>query len=73
MKLTGNTILITGGSTGIGLALAERFIKAGNTVIICGRRDHALQEAKEQFPHLIVFVKHLLSHSDHGKSEPLSA
>lgn len=39
MKLSENTILITGGSTRIGLAFAERFLKAGNKVIICGRRD----------------------------------
>ena len=64
MKLTGNTILITGGSTGIGLAFAERFIKAGNTVIICGRREHALKEAKEQFPRLITRVCDVGNESD---------
>ncbi|QAY67569.1 SDR family oxidoreductase [Paenibacillus protaetiae] len=53
MKLSGNTILITGGSTGIGLAFAERFIKAGNTVIATGRREQALQQAKEKHPALI--------------------
>ncbi|WP_079912815.1 SDR family oxidoreductase [Paenibacillus sp. 32352] len=56
MKLSGNTILITGGSTGIGLAFAERFIKAGNRVIVCGRREQVLQKAKEQFPSLITRV-----------------
>ncbi|RRJ62802.1 SDR family NAD(P)-dependent oxidoreductase [Paenibacillus oralis] len=56
MKLSGNTILITGGSTGIGLAFAERFIKAGNTVIVCGRREDALENAKEKFPSLITHV-----------------
>ncbi|MBA2939515.1 SDR family NAD(P)-dependent oxidoreductase [Paenibacillus sp. CGMCC 1.16610] len=45
MKLSGNTILITGGGSGIGLAFAERFIKAGNTVIVCGRRESVLQDA----------------------------
>ncbi|WP_168120841.1 SDR family NAD(P)-dependent oxidoreductase [Paenibacillus sp. HB172176] len=53
MKLTGNTILITGGSAGIGLAFAERFIKGGNTVIVCGRREQMLQQAKEKLPELI--------------------
>ena len=43
MKLTNNKILITGGATGIGLGLAERFIKENNTVIICGRRESALK------------------------------
>ncbi|MGG6310531.1 SDR family oxidoreductase [Paenibacillus macerans] len=56
MKLSGNTILITGGSTGIGLAFAERFRKAGNTVIVCGRRENALQDAKEKVPGLITHV-----------------
>ena len=42
MTLSGNKILITGGASGIGLALAERFVKEDNTVIICGRRESAL-------------------------------
>jgi uncharacterized oxidoreductase len=37
MTLTGNTILITGGASGIGLGLTERFLK-GNKVIICSRK-----------------------------------
>lgn len=53
MKLTNQKLLITGGSTGIGLALAERFMAEGNTVIICGRRESALKEAKEKLPALI--------------------
>ncbi|AZN38794.1 SDR family oxidoreductase [Paenibacillus albus] len=59
MKLTGNTILITGGSTGIGLSFAERFIQAGNTVIVTGRREHVLESAKEKFPGLITRVSDL--------------
>ncbi len=53
MKLSGNKILITGGGTGIGLGLAERFIQEKNTVIICGRRESALKEAVVKFPSLI--------------------
>ena len=45
MKTTGNTILITGGGTGIGEALAHRFHDLGNTVIIAGRRLETLQKA----------------------------
>ncbi len=54
MKLTGNKILITGGATGIGLGLTERFITGGNTVIVCGRRMEALQAARAKFPPLII-------------------
>ncbi|MBS1920396.1 MAG: SDR family NAD(P)-dependent oxidoreductase [Bacteroidetes bacterium] len=53
MKLSKNKILITGGASGIGFALAERFIKEDNTVIICGRRESVLKEAKEKLPSLI--------------------
>lgn len=50
MKTVGNTVLITGGATGIGLALTELFLKKGNEVVICGRREQALREAKAKFP-----------------------
>src|ERR1700744_692421 len=56
MNLSNNKILITGGATGIGLGLTERFIKEGNTVIICGRRESALKEAAEKFPSVITRV-----------------
>jgi uncharacterized oxidoreductase len=54
MKTTDNTILITGGATGIGFALAEAFLKAGNKVLICGRRQAKLEEAKTRLPKLKV-------------------
>ena len=53
MKLSNNKILITGGASGIGLALTERFIKENNTVIICGRRKSVLKEVSDKFPSVI--------------------
>lgn len=52
MKMSGNTILITGGGSGIGYGLAESFSRLGNEVIICGRREEKLKEAQENCPGL---------------------
>jgi len=43
MKITGNTVLITGGTSGIGLSFAEKLLKLGNQIIICGRREVILR------------------------------
>lgn len=56
MDLKGNKILITGGASGIGFAFAERFLQAGNEVIVCGRRESKLQEARDKHPELITRV-----------------
>lgn len=56
MNLANNKILITGGATGIGLGLTERFIQENNTVIICGRREAVLNEVKAKFPTVITKV-----------------
>jgi len=56
MILTDNTILITGGASGIGLALAEALLKEGNRVIVCGRNAARLQEAGQKLPGLITVV-----------------
>lgn len=52
MKLTGRTILITGGSAGIGLAFALKFAELGNEVIVTGRRQKVLDEVKAKHPNL---------------------
>ena len=56
MELSNNKILITGGATGIGLGLTQRFIEEKNVVIICGRRESALEEVKAKFPTVIIKV-----------------
>ena len=50
MKLTGRTILITGGSAGIGLAFALKFLELGNEVIVTGRRQAVLDTVKSRHP-----------------------
>ena len=48
MNLTGNTILITGGSSGIGFEMARQFLNRDNKVIITGRDEKKLRDAKQQ-------------------------
>ncbi len=55
MNLSHNTILITGGASGIGFALAERFVKEKNTIIICGRRKDALDQAAKKLHGIITY------------------
>jgi uncharacterized oxidoreductase len=64
MKITGNTILITGGATGIGFALAKAFLEAGNEIIICGRREHKLLEAQNELPEVHIRVCDVAKESD---------
>lgn len=59
MNLGSSTVLVTGGASGIGLALAERFLAAGSRVILCGRREVQLLAAREKHPELGIRVADL--------------
>jgi uncharacterized oxidoreductase len=54
MKLSGNTIVITGGTSGIGGELVERLLERDNKVITCGRRIDRLDQMKSRHPDLSV-------------------
>jgi uncharacterized oxidoreductase len=64
MQLSNHKILITGGASGIGLGLTERFILENNTVIICGRRGDVLKEVADKYPSVITRVCDLSKEAD---------
>src|SRR5713101_9923401 len=55
MKLRNNTILITGGGSGIGYELTKQFTALGNTILITGRDQAKMDRAKAAFPKLHTF------------------
>jgi len=56
MKLTGNTIVITGGTSGIGQELVRRLVERGNRVVTCGRRTDRLQELTARYPAVAAYA-----------------
>ncbi len=64
MKLAGNTILITGGSSGIGLALVKSFYELGNKIIIAARDIEKLNAIKKQLPKIDVVECDLTKQAD---------
>lgn len=67
MKITGNTIFISGGSAGIGLAIAKKFNAAGNKIIINGRSEERLQSALKQLENAIAIQGDLSIKADRLK------
>jgi uncharacterized oxidoreductase len=64
MKISNNKIIITGGGSGIGLGLTERFLKENNTVIICGRRESVLKDVAKKHPGVITKICDLSRESE---------
>lgn len=61
MKITNSTIVITGGSSGIGFEMCKQFLKQGNTVITCSRSVEKLKEAQKMLPDLIIYPCNIAS------------
>ncbi|RWX03498.1 SDR family oxidoreductase [Flavobacterium cerinum] len=64
MRTTGNTILITGGSAGMGLEMARLFVANGNKVIITGRDENRLKAAAAQLGNVIAITFDVTKESD---------
>ena len=54
MELSNRTVLVTGGTSGIGLGVAESFLQSKSKVIVCGRDKEKLSTVKDNFPDIIV-------------------
>jgi uncharacterized oxidoreductase len=67
MKFQHQTVLITGGSSGIGLELARQLLAKQNSVIICGRSAQRLAEAKALIPQVHIFTCDISNNNDRLK------
>ena len=67
MDVSNRTVLVTGGGSGIGLALGTRFLAAGSRVLICGRRSEVLEAAAKSHPGIVTRVADL--ESPEGRTE----
>ncbi len=56
MRTSGHTVLITGGASGIGLAMTKQFVHHGNKVIVIGRNERKLKEAEVSLPGITVYA-----------------
>ncbi len=64
MNFSNNTVLITGGASGIGLSLASHFVRNGSTVVVCGRDKDKLAAAKAKHPQITTYVCDLANSDD---------
>lgn len=64
MKLRDNTVLISGGGSGIGLALAKAMASRANTVIICGRNAEKLAAVRKENPGIVTFTSDIANDED---------
>lgn len=55
MEISNNTIVITGGSSGLGFEMCRQFLEKGNNVITCSRSLEKLEEAKKRLPNLVIY------------------
>ncbi|HEY9651464.1 MAG TPA: SDR family NAD(P)-dependent oxidoreductase, partial [Coleofasciculaceae cyanobacterium] len=62
MQTTDHTVLITGGTSGIGLALAKRFLRQGNAVIVTGTNAQKAEAVKHKLPTLTVELADMRDH-----------
>lgn len=67
MKYKQQKVLITGGGSGIGLALAKTFLSHNNTVIITGRNLNKLETAKRQNPEMHIFKSDVTNDAEVSK------